>query len=390
MNGHSERAHALLSASGAKRWMACPPSARLEDEVEETTSTFAEEGTLAHEIGELMLRKELGQIKPATYKKNMAVFQKHELYAEEMLDYCKQYVDLVIERYNAALVTTPNAQISIEERLDFSKYVPEGFGTGDVVIIADDYIEVIDLKYGKGVKVEAEGNPQMRLYGLGAYEAYSMLYDFKEIRMTIVQPRLDHFDTDKMAIQDLLDWGDDDVMPKAELAAAGVGDFCAGDHCKFCKVRHTCRERAEANLELARFEFQKPALLTVEEIGEILAKAKQLESWASDIQNYALDQAENHGIKYPGWKLVEGRSNRKITDEEAVATSLELDGYNEEQIFNKKIKGITDLEKMLGKSKFSEYVGPYVIKSPGKPALVPQSDKRPELNSADQAEKDFS
>lgn len=388
-SGHSERAHALLSASGAKRWMACTPSARLEEQFEDTTSSFAEEGTLAHEISEEMLREALDLIKPATLKRKITKFKKHELFAEEMLDYCQQYTDLVMERYNAALALDKSAQISIEERLDFSAWVPDGFGTGDTVIICSEYIEVIDLKYGKGVKVDAVDNPQMRLYGLGAYDAYYLLYGFKEISMTIVQPRLDHIDTETMAISDLLDWGENDVTPKATLADAGEGEFCAGEHCKFCKARYTCKARADHNLEMAKYEFTEPSLLTVDQIGDILAKAEELQKWAKDLQGYALDQAENHGVKFPGWKLVEGRSNRKYTDEDAVASSLELEGFTEEQIYNKKIKGVTELTKSLGKKKFSEYVDPFIIKPPGKPALVPESDKRPELNSTEAAVSDF-
>ena len=386
---HAERAHALLSASGAKRWMSCPPSARLEEQFPDRSSKEAQEGTLAHELSELMLRQTLGIVKANVYKKKLAEYKKHDLYAEDMIDYCQRYIDLVIEKYNAALATTPDAQIIIEERLNFSKWVPEGFGTGDVLIIANDYIEVIDLKYGKGVKVDATDNPQMRLYGLGAYDAHGMLYDFQKVHTTIVQPRLDHIDTEELSTDALLSWGDEYVKPRAELADKGEGDFDPGDHCKFCRAQATCRARADANIEMAKYEFRDGPLLTIEEIGDILAKAEQLQSWAKSIQDWALDQAENHGAKFLGWKLVEGRSNRKITDEAAAASALELEGYKEDQIFNKKIKGITDLEKMLGKKKFEEYIGSYIVKPQGKPALVPESDKRPELCSADAAAKDF-
>ena len=389
--GHSERAHALLSASGAKKWIACPPSARLEDQMEESSSREASEGTLAHELGEQTLRKEIGEIKESTLKRKITAFRKDELFSEEMIDYCQSYADIVMERYHAALANTPDAQILIEERLDFSAWVPEGFGTGDVLIVAKDYIEVIDLKYGKGIKVDAVDNPQMRLYGLGACDAFHQLYGFDEIRMTIVQPRLDHIDTEIMSVNDLFMWAENEVVPAANQAFKGEGNFCAGDHCQksFCKVRETCRARAEPNLQMAKYDFKEGPLLTHDEIAEILEKADQLQKWANDIQGYALKQAELHGVKFPGWKLVEGRSNRKYEDDDAVAASLEMEGFDDEQIYNKKIKGVTELSKALGKKKFESFVGPFIIKPPGKPALVPESDKRPELNTLESQIKDF-
>lgn len=386
---HSERAHAKLSASGSKRWLTCPPSADLEDDVEDEDSEFAKEGTAAHEYSEILLRIELGGNDGADIEEAAAFEKANQYFNAEMADYCGEYVNLVMERYNAALAIDPHAQLIIEERLDYSAWVPDGFGTGDVLILCCKYIEVIDLKYGKGVKVVAIDNSQMRLYGLGALDGYDALYDFEEIRMTIVQPRLDHIDTETLSIEELRAWGDDYVRPRALLADKGDGEFCAGDHCKFCKARHTCRARAEYVLELEKFERKKAALLSLDEVGEILAKADELQKWAADIQQWALDQAEKHGVKIPGWKLVEGKANRKISDEEAVVTVLELEGYDEEQIFNKKIKGIGDLEKLIGKKNFEAFVGAYVVKPPGKPALVPESDKRPEINSADQAEQDF-
>lgn len=388
---HAERAHALLSASGAKKWIACPPSARLEDQMTDESSEHAQAGTLAHEISEQMLRCEIGEIKPATLKKKITQFKKNDLFDEEMIDYCKQYVDLVMERYHAAIAVTPDAKITIEERLDFSEWVPDGFGTGDVLIVADTYVEVIDLKYGKGIKVDAVGNPQMRLYGLGAYAAYADFYDFKEVKATVIQPRLDHVDTETLTVFDLLAWAEDVVMPAAKLADKGEGEFCAGTHCtaSFCKVRETCRARAQHNLEMAKYDFKEGPLLTHDEIAEILTKADELQKWAGDIQKYALKEAECNGVKFPGWKLVEGRSNRKYEDEDAVATSLEMEGFGEDQIYNKKIKGVTELTKALGKSKFETYVGPYIIKPPGRPCLVTESDKRPELNTFEANVKDF-
>lgn len=387
---HAERDHALLSASGAKRWATCTPSARLEDQFAEESSSYAEEGTLAHELGELLLKKELNQITPAAYKKELKVIQKNPLYANEMMDYCQGYADIVIERYNAALAKTPDAQLIIEERLDFSLWVPEGFGTGDVLIVADGFIEVIDLKYGKGVQVDAKENYQMRLYGLGALDAYRVLYGTQMVTMTIIQPRLDHISTEELSAEELLNWGDEFIRPRAAIAFEGGGEFCAGDHCQFCKIKATCRARAEVNLELARYEFESPALLSYEEIGEILAKAEQLQKWAKDVQDYALDQAEKHGIRFPGWKLVEGRSNRKFTDEVAIAEMLLIEGFAEDKIYQpRKLFGITEMTKNLGKKLFEDILGPYIEKPTGKPTLVPEDDKRPEINSTAAAVKDF-
>lgn len=387
---HAERDHALLSASGAKRWATCTPSARLEDQFSEESSAYAEEGTLAHELGELILKRELERISPANFKKELKKIQANPLYANEMMDYCQGYADTVIERYMVALAKTPDAQLIIEERLDFSAWVPEGFGTGDILIVTDGMIEVIDLKYGKGVQVEAQENYQMRLYGLGAWSTYSVLYDIQSVNMTIIQPRLDHISTEELSAEELLTWGEEFIKPRAAIAFEGGGEFCAGDHCRFCKVKATCRARAEANLELARFEFESPALLSHDEIGEILAKADQLQQWAKDVQDSALDQAEKHGVKFPGWKLVEGRSNRKFTDEVAVAEMLLIEGYGEDKIYQpRKLFGITEMTKNLGKKLFEEILGPYIEKPPGKPTLVTEDDKRPELNSTAAAVKDF-
>lgn len=384
------RQHALLSASGSYRWLNCPPSAKLEELVPDERSEFAAEGTFAHELAELLLSRAVANTtKPSVFKTKLLALQKHEFYSQEMHDYIQQYVEHVSEIFLSAKARCCDAIALLEQRLDFSSWVPDGFGTGDVVIIADNIIEVIDLKYGKGVPVSAEDNPQMRLYGLGAYATYGMLYDIQTVRMTIIQPRLDSISTEELSVDKLLAWGDQFVSPRAKLAAEGQGEFLAGEHCRFCKVKAACRARAEANLELARYEFQKPALLDVPEIAEILARAEELQKWAADIQTYALEQAEKHGLKFPGWKLVEGRSNRKYADETAVAQKLITTGYSEDQIYTRSILGITAMEKLLGKKEFALQLEDLVIKPPGKPTLVPESDKRPEINSTEAAIADF-
>ena len=290
--------HALLSASGAKRWMECPPSARLEESLPNSTSSFAEEGTFAHSMAELILRYNNGEITKKTFTTRLNKLKANEFYSQELEDYITDYTQQVWEIYNEAKATCPDAQALFEQRLDFSEYVPDGFGTGDVVIIADDLLQVIDLKYGKGVGVSAEDNPQLRLYAIGAYLEHSLLYDIRRVKMTIVQPRLENTSTEEMTVSDLLDWGENEVKPRAALAIAGEGEMKVGEHCRFCRARATCRARAEKNLDLAKLDFQPGELLTEEEIGEVLERAEELASWVKDIKEYAFDQMLNHGQHY--------------------------------------------------------------------------------------------
>lgn len=381
--------HARLSASGAKRWMSCTPSVRLEEQFPEQSSTYAEEGTFAHALAELIINYNLGYIKKAVFNKQLKQLQQNQYYNQELQDYVDEYVNLVWEYINEAKAKCEDVVILTEQQLDFSEYVPDGFGTGDVVIIADYTLQIIDLKYGKGVGVSAIDNPQLRLYGLGALESFGMIYDINYVKMTIVQPRLENVSSEELSVDKLLEWGDVVVRPLAKKAMAGEGEFVVGDHCKFCKARKTCRARAEANLELTKMEFAIPELLEDSEIGEILRKAEQLVSWVKDIEEYALEEAVNNGKKWDGWKLVEGRSNRKYADEIKVADTLKGAGYDEAVLYEKKLYGITAMEKIVGKKQFGTLLGELVIKPEGKPTLVPESDKRPELNTADNARSDF-
>ena len=379
--------HALLSASAAYRWLNCTPSARLTEKLEDTQSVYAAEGSLAHELAELELNLQLKNITKATYNKQLKKIKANELYSEEMPDEVEKYTTYVFERLAEAQSHTADALIFLEQRLDFSKWVPEGFGTGDCIIIADGTMEVTDLKYGKGVAVFAEENPQMMLYALGALEEYGFIYDIEKVRMTIAQPRLDNFSTWELSVNDLLAWAGGELTEKSKEAWEGAGTCKAGDWCMFCGVKATCKARAEAVLAISeQYQEQDPNLLSIDEIAEILHKAEEIQAWAKDVQDYALEQARDHGVKFKGWKLVEGRSNRKYTDEGEVATRLINEGLTEEEIYNKKIKGITEMEKTLGKKKFSTLLKDLVIKPEGKPTLVVEGDKRPELNSA---EKDF-
>ncbi|MEK4449908.1 DUF2800 domain-containing protein [Paenibacillus sp. FSL L8-0506] len=388
--GHASRAHAKLSASGSKRWLSCTPSAELESHFEETTSDFAEEGTAAHELSEIWLKFRLSQIKSGEHKKLWEKAKKGKYYSPEMEDYVQGYVTIVLERVSEARKRSKDAAVLLEQRLDFSAWVPDGFGTGDVLIIADDTMEVIDLKYGKGVPVSAEDNSQMRLYGLGALDGYGYLYDIQTVRMTIVQPRLDSVSTEDLPATDLITWGDDYVKPRADMAAAGEGEFAAGDHCRFCRARSTCRKRAEENLELAKYDFREGALLSTDEVGDVLGRIDQLQKWAEDIKKHALDQAEKHGVRYPGWKLVEGRSNRIYSDRDAVQAALLEGGFVEDKILTpRELLGITAMEKAVGKKKFEELLSDLIIKPVGKPTLALEKDPRPELSSAASAAADF-
>ena len=367
-------AHAKLSPSSAGRWINCPGSIALTEasQIEEKTSEYAEEGTRAHALAEKKLKHFMGKIKRKPAKCSDA----------EMEEATSFYADRVIEIFNAS---GKGAQLKIEQQFSLDEWVPESFGTSDAVILSDDALEVIDLKYGKGIRVSAVNNPQLRLYGLGALRQYQDLFNIKKVRMTIIQPRLDHISTEELKVNELRKWADENVVPAAQEAFNGIGEIKPGEWCRFCPVNATCRRRAEENLELAKMEFRDADLLSSEEIGEVLEKADELQKWVKDIQAYALKEALN-GEKFEGWKLVEGRSNRIITDQIKAAKKLKAAGFDEAVLYKHELYGITQLEKNCGKKKLTEVLGDLIDKPQGKPVLVPESDKREELNSA---KKDF-
>jgi hypothetical protein len=369
--------HAILSASGAHRWLNCTPSARLELEFDDNSGEAAAEGTAAHALSEHKLRKALKM----RSKKPVSPYD-----SDEMDNYTDGYVEFVLEVIEQVKQICSDPLILIEQRLDFSKYVPEGFGTGDCLIIADGTLHIIDFKYGQGVLVSAEDNPQMKLYALGALDLFDGIYDIEMVSMTIYQPRRENVSTSTVSKESLYQWAEEVLKPKAELAFNGDGNYCPGEWCQFCRAAVKCRARAEAKMKLATFEFALPPLLSDEEIANILSSIGDLTSWANEIIAYATDAAVNHGKKWPGFKVVEGRSNRKYKDEEAVAEAAKNAGYRD--IYKQSLITITEMEKLMGKSKFNEVLGGLVMKPPGKPTLVPVSDKRPEMNTSS-AKKDF-
>lgn len=361
--------HAVLSASSSYRWLACPPSALECAKLPDVQSEFARQGTEAHVLCEYKVKKAQGR-KEKDPTKTLAYFD------EEMAECTDAYAQFVLESLAAAKTVCKDPLVLVEQRLDFSRWVPEGFGTGDCLIVADDTLTVIDYKHGLGVLVEAEKNPQMMCYALGALDLFDGIYDIQKVSMTIFQPRRDNVSTYTISKAELLKWADEVLAPTAQLAAKGEGEYKAGDHCQFCKVKATCRKRAEYNLELARYDFEMPSTLNDDEIEAILSKADALVSWAGDIKEYALQQAVN-GKQWNDWKLVEGRSNRKYVNENAVAEAVHKAGYDP---FEHKVLGITAMTRMLGKTKFEELLSGYIEKPQGKPTLVPMSDKRPAMN----------
>lgn len=371
--------HARLGPSAAHRWINCPGSVALSEKCPAPkSSTYAEEGTVAHSLAELKLRKYLGELRGAAYTPKLKKIQSSEYYNNEMEEATDFYVDAVLERLAAA---GSDAELLVEQQFSLDKWVPESFGTSDAVVIGGNAIEVIDLKYGKGVRVDATSNPQLRLYGLGAAELFGDLYDFENVRETIIQPRLDHVSTEEIALDDLRSWATEIVAPAARLAMDGAEIWNAGEWCRFCPAKAVCRARAETNLELAKHEFKAPPLLTDEEIGEILKKAEELEKWAADVAAYALDQALA-GKHFDGWKLVEGRSVRKYADDIKVAETLKAAGFDEAMLYERKLYGITAMEKIVGKKKLTETLGELIVKPAGRPTLVPESDKREAIETA--------
>lgn len=365
--------HALFSASDAHRWLSCPPSARAEAGLPDSSSEAAKQGTVAHALAEWKVRCLDHRLVESAGDKPFS-----EWIDEEMERYTDEYATFVLEQAAAAKMADPSFTLRVEQRLDFSHIVPGGFGTGDCVIIAEPTLQIIDLKYGQGVLVEAENNPQLMLYALGALHTFGDLYDIERVAVTIYQPRRANVDTWEISVADLQHWAETEVIPKAELASAGEGEFCPGSWCQFCRIAPTCRARAEANLTLAKLEFAPPAELSDAEITHVLARIPDLKSWASGVEAYALSKAVNQGVVFEGFKLVAGRSVRKYISETDVAVAAQAAGYRD--IWDRKLITLTAMEKLMGKPAFNEILGDLVTKPAGKPTLVPASDKRPALD----------
>lgn len=361
--------HALLSASSASRWLVCTAAPRFEEGLPESTSEYAEEGRLAHAIGELKVTKKCTPMSARTYNTRLNKLKKDPIYTPEMDKTTDLYLEHITEQV-MAYDTAPT--VAVEVQVDFSDYVPEGFGTCDCCIIGGDLLSIVDYKHGKGVPVSAVGNPQMRLYALGALHRYAPVFGdtIKRVRMTIDQPRLDSYTTDEITVEELRAWGES-IKPIAQKAFSGLGEFVPGDHCRFCRGKAQCRARANINTALEEIH----PLLSDEEIGALLYRGKFLVQWYTDLENYATE-ALKQGKAIPGWKLVEGRSNRTFTDQEEAIKAVIAAGYDEAMVYERKPKTLTQLEELMGKADFKEKIGSFVYKPPGKPTLAPASDKR--------------
>lgn len=382
------RKHAILSPSSAERWLNCTPSARMEEKFPDKTSVYASEGTLAHSLGELILRRYTKQISEAQFEKEISAIEQNDQYSESMYDYAEQYASYVLEQLYEAQGHTPDAKLLLEYRLDMTEWVPEGFGTGDAVLLADNVMHLTDLKYGKGVAVSVVRNRQMMLYALGALHSFGFLYDVDTVRLTIFQPRIDNISTWEISVEELYKWAEKELKPLAEKAFKGEGEFVPGPHCGFCKAKAICKALYNENMEVAKHDFADPAIVTDTEITEVLSKAKQITDWLKAVEEYALAEALK-GKQWPGYKVVEGRSNRKYSDEDKVKSALTDAGYSDDDILTIKLQGITAITKLLGKSKFTTLVEPLLVKPPGAPTLVPESDKRPAYDSSLAAAADF-
>ena len=365
------RGHALLSASSSHRWIHCPPSIRLGERYENRGSEYAAEGTEAHLLCEYKLKQLLG-IEMEDPVPGL------QYYSNQMDDNAEGYAGYVMEVLEEAKKECEDPAVLIEQQVSYERWVSDGFGTADCLVVADGTLHVIDYKNGSGVLVDCEDNSQMKCYGLGALELFDGIYNIENVAMTIYQPNRDNISTSMLVKEDLLEWADTVLAPAAALAYEGNGEYACGDWCQFCPVKHICRARAEYAMELAKYDFVDPEVLSDEDITDILARTDQLTSWASDVKEYALRQALS-GKEWTGWKLTEGRSVRKYTDEDAVAKAVIDAGQDP---YEKRLLGITAMTQLLGKKKFNEILGGLVMKPSGKPVLVPESDKRPAWNTA--------
>lgn len=371
--------HALLSASGAHRWLHCTGSPLLEKDFPDSTSVYAQEGTLAHELCELKLMAYTGEITKRKLTSMKNKLMKSELWQNEMESTSETYLEYVKEIMLSCEIAPA---VLIEKRVDFSRYVPEGFGTSDCLILAGDTLHVIDYKHGKGVVVDAGHNPQMMLYALGAMDELSLLYRFKSVHMVIVQPRVNNISEFTMSADKLIEWGNTVVKPKAEAAISGNGTFEAGDWCRFCRAKQQCKTRYESNDSLypELSERHDPRLITLAELGEYLKRGRDMAAWLEDMKEYALSESLA-GADVPGWKAVEGRGSRAFTDTDEAVNALVKNGIDESVLYERRVLTLAQMEKAVGKKAFGEIVGDLVVKNPGKPTLVEESDKRPRITN---------
>lgn len=386
-----KREHAYLSASGSNRWLNCTKSPSLEESFEDTTSIYAEEGTLAHEIGESLLNIFVGGNDGADIEDfNALVNEPNDLFYEGMVNEVEIYTSYCIEKFNELKANDPLTIMDIEQRLDYSKYAPEGFGTGDCTLIGDSKIEIIDLKFGKGVQVDPKENSQLMLYGLGALEAYGFLYDIKEVTLTVAQVRLGGISSWTISADDLIKWGSEVVVPRARKAFEGKGSTNPGDWCMFCKFKGQCKARSDYLVNIYKvYEERDKETIELEDLAYILGHEKLIKNWLKDIEEYALGLGLS-GTKIPGFKVVEGRSNRRITDGEGLASALIKDGFKSEDVYRpKEIKTITALEKLVGKKDFETLSQGFIEKPDGKPTLAKDSDRRKSIVQAVEDEFDF-
>lgn len=370
--------HAFVSASAAYRWSRCVMSVTFSQQFPDTGSPYAAEGTLAHSIAELKLNKQFTPMPPSEYKRKIEALKADPLYQDEMDGFTDRYVEEILKICHA-LPTRP--YVVAEKKLDLSHIIPEGFGTADCVVLHGDTLHIFDLKYGKGVPVSAEENPQLRLYALGAVREYSMLYDIRRVVTHIIQPRLDNMSSEELSTEELTAWGET-IKPLAEMAYRGEGDFCAGDWCRFCKGKNHCRARTAAMLELEqpKERMERGEVLTDEEIGSILLRAQTLENWVKGLKEYAFQKISTGG-NIPGWKLVEGGGGKRfISDVDKAFAVLTSSGYEEAVLYAREPIGVPALEKLCGKKKLTELIGSYITKPAGKPTLAPVSDKRKALS----------
>ena len=381
-------AHALLSASGSNIWLNCPASVRLTEHLPDRDTSYTLEGTLAHEVAELKLRTYFEGLNKRTVNAQMKKIKANtsygSYYAPEMEGYTDVYLDY-IKAQALGYETKPYAVV--ERKVDYSSIAPEGFGTCDCILVGGGLLTVVDFKYGKGVAVSAQNNTQLMLYALGAYNAYHALYPIQKVKMAIVQPRLDSITEWEISIDEILEWGES-IKPIAEQAYNGGGECASGEHCKFCKIKGSCRARAEDLLALTRVAVKEPHLLTAAEIGTVLGDAKLLKAWAADLEQHALMQALD-GVEIPGWKAVAGRSNRQFTDQDAAIKALQAAGVEEAMLYVRKPLSLSAVEQMMGKSKFSEVAGSFIIKPAGAPTLVHSSDNRDPIQSKPSAAEAF-